>query len=116
MSRLGVRIPGTVSSILDVSGSLYETRFRYRDNPDASLLDRTLLPPASYRLRSSYEDSFLGRTFSYPDMWSPSADNRWAARYGLSWKPNSTDKRHVQLQKRLGIDQGFSRTFITAHG
>lgn len=118
LGRLGVRMPGTMTSILDVSGSLYETRFSYIGEDDLSFLDRTLLPPRSLhpKLVSSYEDRFFGRTFRYSDAWAPSQDNRWAARYGLFWKPNSRDKWSVNFSKRIAIDQGFSRTFITAQG
>jgi hypothetical protein len=49
-------------------------------------------------------------------MWGPSEDNRWAARYGLFWKPNNQDKWSFNFSKRIAIDQGFSRTRITAQG
>ena len=114
---VGIRVPGTVTSILDLSGSLFETRFSYLNQPDATLLERTIAPPYLHpRLHSSYQDSFFGRTFTYPDMWSPAQDNRWAARYGLTWKPNAKDKLSYSLSKRIAIDQGFSRTFLSASG
>jgi hypothetical protein len=117
MLRLvGMKPPGTATSILDLSGSLLETRFRYLHNQDASLLDRTLTPPLWPRIHSSYEDSFFGRKFRYGDRWSPSQDNRWAARYGWAWKPNNRDKWSFNLSKRIAIDQGFSRSFINAQG
>lgn len=117
LRRLGLKVPGSVTSILDVSGSLFETRFSYLNRKDASLLERTIAPPFLHpRLHSSYQDSFLGHTFTYPDMWSPSQDNRWAARYGLTWKPNSQDKLSYSFSKRIAIDQGFSRTFLSASG
>ena len=114
-----VKVPGTVTSILDLSGSLFETRYAYLGLTNTSLIDRTLYPPAALmppRLHSSYQDSFLGRKFRYPDMWSPSEDNRWAARYGLTWKPNAQDKLTYTFSKRIAIDQGFSRTFLTSNG
>ncbi len=118
LSRLGVQVPGTMTSILDVSGSLYETRFSYLGQNGLSFLDRTLLPPNTLhpRLASSYEDRFLGYRFKYGDMWAPSQDNRWAGRYGLFWKPNGRDKWSFNYSKRIAIDQGFSRTFLTAQG
>ncbi len=116
LGRLGWKPPGTLSSIVDVSGSLFETRFRYLDNTDASFLERTILPPARPRLRSSYEDSFFGHKFKYDDMFSPSADNRWAGRYALNWKPSVRDRFSFNFSKRIAIDQGFSRSFITAQG
>ena len=118
LKALHVPLPGTFTSILDLSGSLFETRFSYLGHPDAGLFDRTLLPPATLhpRLVSSYEDRFFGHTFHYTDMWAPSEDNRWAGRYGLFWKPNEKDKVSFNYSKRIAIDQGFSRTFLTAQG
>lgn len=113
---VGLRPAGAATSILDLSGSLFETRFRYLHDQNASLLDRTLLPPALPRIHSSYEDSFLGHRFTYGDMWSPSADNRWSLRYGWAYKPNASDKLSFNFSKRIAIDQGFSRSFITATG
>jgi hypothetical protein len=116
---VGLRLPGTFSSILDVTGSLYETRFRYLgERPDlyTSMFERLVTPNDLPRLRSSYEDSFFGRKFKYGNFFTPSQDNRWAARYGLTWKPGTRDKVSLQFSKRIAIDQGFSRTFITATG
>lgn len=113
---MGVKVPGTITSIIDLTGSLFETRFRYLNNKNASLLERTILPPLYPRIRSSYEDSFFGRKFKYDDMWSPSQDNRWSLRYGAFWKPNVRDKVSLNFSKRIAIDQGFSRSFITAQG
>ena len=107
------RLPGTVSSILDVSGSLYDTRFL---SDGTGLFQHTFSPWHRTRLRSSYEDSFFGHTFHYGDFFSPSEDNRWAGRYGVTWKPNVRDKLNFNLSKRIAIDQGFSRTFINATG
>ena len=118
MLRLvGLKLPGTFTSIVDLSGSLAETRFSYLNAKDASLLESTVFPPYTHpRLQSSYEDSFLGYRFHYSDMWGPSEDNRWAGRYGLFWKPNVKDKLGFTFSKRIAIDQGFSRTFLTAQG
>lgn len=120
LARMGIKLPGTVSSIVDVSGSLFETRFRYLDHSSrgffGDLLDYSIAPPRTYHLRSSYEDSFFGYKFHYGDFFSPSQDNRWAARYGLTWKPGPYDKVTADFSKRIAIDQGFSRTFITATG
>ena len=113
----GIQLPGTLSSVLDVSGSLFETRFSYLGHPGLSVIERSLIPPFLHpRLVSSYEDRFLGIKFKYPSMWGPAQDNRWAARYGLSWKPNNVDKLSFNFAKRIAIDQGFSRTFLNAQG
>lgn len=120
LRTVGVRLPGSVASILDVSGSLYDTRYRYmnpvRNDFYANTIEPIFVPSDSYRLKSSYEDSFFGKRFNYGDMFSPSADNRWALRYGLTWKPSVRDKWAFDFSKRIAIDQGFSRTFITARG
>lgn len=114
----GVNMPGEVSSILDVSATFTETRFNYlgQNGSFFNFFDQMSSLPERGRLRSSYEGSFFGNTFNYGNFWSPAQDNQWAARYGLTWKPSGTDKWSFNLSKRLAIDQGFSRTFITATG
>jgi outer membrane receptor protein involved in Fe transport len=113
---MGLKLPGTLTTILDLSGSLFETRFSYMNRSDG-LLARTLAPPILHpRLKSSYEDSFFGIPFHYADSWGPAEDNRWSGRYGLLWKPNDHDQLSYTYSKRLAIDQGFSRTFLTAQG
>ena len=67
-------------------------------------------------MRSGYEDSFFGRRFTYGNFFTPSQDNRWSARTTLAWKPNSRDKVTYNFSKRIAIDQGFTRTFISAQG
>src|SRR5438105_9725597 len=109
--RIG--LPGAVSSIVDVSGNLYDTRFL---SDGTGLFQHAFSPWDRIRLRSSYEDSFLGHHFRYGDLWTPSEDNRWSARYGLAWKPNQRDKVSLNLSKRIAVDQGFSRTFLNATG
>ena len=117
---VGLRPSGTLSSILDVSSSLYDSRFRYLNGVSGGAFSRFeknfFLPDEPYRLHSSYEDSFFGHAFSYPDMFSPSAENHWSARYGLTWKPNDRDKVSFDLSKRIAIDQGFSRLQLNLSG
>jgi len=109
-----------LSGIFDVSTALYETRFRFLDLPPQGGYSNFGGPVFSsniyHPLHSSYEDSFLGYHFKYGDFFSPSEDNRWALRYGLTWKPTVHDKWNLSFSKRIAIDQGFSRTFITATG
>jgi outer membrane receptor protein involved in Fe transport len=120
LRRAGARVPGKVTSILDFSCSLYDTRYRYlspaKNDFTSNTIDPIFTPSKYYRLKSSYQDAFFGHRFTYGDMFSPSADNRWALRYGLAWKPNVRDKWAFDFSKRIAIDQGFSRTFITATG
>ena len=111
---------GSLTSILDVSGSLFETRFSSLNRASEGFFEGVgdnLAPPIVHqRLASSYEDSFLGYRFHYGDFFSPSEDNRWAARWGSTYKPNDRDKLSFNFSKRIAIDQGFSRTFINATG
>ncbi|HEY6866403.1 MAG TPA: TonB-dependent receptor [Candidatus Eisenbacteria bacterium] len=114
-ARFGV--PGTVSSLLDLSGSIYDTRYQslFGDRPDpvSTIFSREFAPA---KLRSSYEDAIFGLRFKYGSFFAPSEDNRWAGRYSLGWKPNTNDKLSFNFVKRIAIDQGFSRTFINATG
>jgi len=118
LRNVGIKLPGTMTSILDVSGTFSETRFNYLGESGSLLnfVDQAFDLPDRRRLSSGYEDSFLGIKFKYGDFWSPAQDNSWAARYGLTWKPNNRDKWTLNLSKRLDIDQGFSRSFINATG
>jgi hypothetical protein len=96
---------GPVSWFLDLSTDHRPTRF-----PNITQL------PGRPRLHSSYVDGFLDRDVTYGDFFAPSEDNNWAARLALSWKPTATDLWNLDFSKRIGIDQGFSRTFINAAG
>jgi hypothetical protein len=117
LELLGLEVPGTMTSILDLSGNFYATRFSYLNEP-GRWLNHVFDAPSRGGLRSSYRDAFLNRDhpFGYDDFFSPSQDNRWSARYGLSWRPNPRDKWRFDFSKRIAVDQGFSRTFITAGG
>lgn len=116
---------GTMSSILDVSGSLNDTRYLSRKDITDSFgqagahegfFERLFSPSPFPRLKSGYEDSFFGKKFHYGNFFTPAEDNAWSARYGLTWKPTSRDKVEWTALKRIAIDQGFSRTFISATG
>ena len=115
-NKIGMR--GQYSSLIDITGSALDTRFQNlfgdRPTPLGSIFNSSSGLPA--RLRSSYEDAFLGWHFTYGDFFSPSEDNRWGARYALTWKPGDADKVSFNFSKRIAIDQGFSRTFINATG
>jgi hypothetical protein len=117
LRRAGLKVPGSVTTIVDFSSSFYETRYSYLQGRDPGFSHSTLLPQGLHpRLHSSYEDTFFGIPFRYSDRWSPAEDNRWAGRYGLTWKPSGEDKFTYTFSKRIAIDQGFSRTFLTAQG
>src|SRR5439155_11471254 len=105
LSRVGFKLPGSTTSILDVSGSLYETRFRYLDPTQRGLwtnMFRPIYDPTGHRpLQSSYQDSFFGHTFTYGNFFAPSQDNQWSLRYGLAWKPGVKDKISFDFSKRI---------------
>lgn len=96
---------GRMNWFIDLSTNRSSTRF-----PSIDKL------PGQPRLRSGYQDSFFGRRWTYGDFFAPSEDNNWAGRLALTWKPNTSDKWSFDVSKRIGIDQGFSRTFINASG
>ncbi|MEO5617763.1 MAG: TonB-dependent receptor [Candidatus Eisenbacteria bacterium] len=116
---LGAR-PGPMNSILDISSTLFETRFSNLVRADDGFFTRvfrgSILPSHGRRLKSSYKDRIFGHKFRYGDLFAPAQDNQWGFRYGLTWRPNSVDKWSFNLSKRISIDQGFSRTFINATG
>ena len=109
-----------VYALVDVSATLFDTRFRYLDAGTGDFFARIsnsdLSSPSFPALRSSYEDKIFGKTFKYGSFWSPSEDNRWSGRYAMTWKPNNTDKLNLSFSKAIAIDQGFSRTLINAAG
>jgi outer membrane receptor for ferrienterochelin and colicin len=110
----GPIVKGQVSGILDVSGSLDETRYRvYTDGENVGFFSRLTSAPDHPRLESSYEDQIFGKKFRYGDFFTPSQDNLWSLRTGLSWKPSTRDKISFNFSKRIEIDQGFSRSLIS---
>ena len=112
--------PGSMNSIVDVSGTLFETRFATLTNADDGFLSKifrgSIAPQNTPHLKSGYKDNIFGHKFRYGDFFSPAQDNQWGFRYGLTWKPNEKDKWTFNASKRIAIDQGFSRTFINATG
>jgi carboxypeptidase family protein/TonB-dependent receptor-like protein/outer membrane beta-barrel protein len=96
---------GPLSWFIDLSTDHQSTRFPSIDKI-----------PGAPRLHSSYQDGFFDRNFSYGDFFAPSEDNNWAGRMALTWKPSPSDRWNFDFSKRIGIDQGFSRTFINASG
>lgn len=95
LSTMGIQALGKFSSLVDISGTVFATRFPNIDDL-----------PGGPRLRSSYEDGLFGTRFRYGRWAAPTEDNRWAARYALTWKPNDRDKLNFNFSKRIAIDQG----------
>jgi outer membrane receptor protein involved in Fe transport len=118
LRAFGAKVPGQMSMVLDLSGTFAETRFNYLGQTGSlgNFFEQWTNRPLVDPLKSSYEGSFFGKTFKYGSFWSPAQDNNWAARYGLAWKPTASDKWTFNLSKQIAVDQGFSRTFISASG
>ena len=103
LSRLGLRLPGKTSFLLDVSADLSNT---YLPN----IQDQFARP----RLRSGYEDNFLGWRFKYsPDIFMPAEENTWRGLYKWGWKPDPIRKVELSFNKRMQFDQGFNRRSLT---
>src|SRR5439155_24095950 len=61
----------------------------------------------NYSLRSGYEDSFLGHSFTYGHFFTPREDNTWRAAANASWTPRPQRKFKLFASKRIQINQGF---------
>ena len=59
LKRAGLGPPGTFHSIVDLSGNLFETRFRRITGDDTGLFETIFKAPTHSRLHSSYEDQLL---------------------------------------------------------
>ncbi len=100
LSRLGIKLPGETSFLLDLSTDFSNTYL-------PSIQDQAGRP----RLGSGYQDSFLGRKFTYsPDIFMPAEENTWRGLYKWTWKPDGKNKLDFGYSKRLSFDQGFSRS------
>ena len=99
LAEIGLKLPGTASFLIDVSADFTDTYL-----PAIGDLE------GSPRLRSGYEDSFLGQKFRWGQGWMPSEDNTWRGLYKWTWRPTPADKLDVSFSKRIGFDQGFTRS------
>jgi hypothetical protein len=99
LSKLGIHLPGETSFLVDLSTDFSNTYL-------PSIQDQ----PGRPRLRSGYQDSFLGHKFTYsPDIFMPSEENTWRGLYKWTWKPDGKNKVDFGYSKRVSFDQGFSR-------
>jgi len=98
LAQLGLELPGTASFLVDVSADFTE-----------SYLPSVRDLPGGPKLRSGYEDSFLGKQFRWGEFWMPTEDNTWRGLYKWTWKPSVSNKIDVSFSKRIGFDQGFTR-------
>jgi outer membrane receptor protein involved in Fe transport len=99
LAEIGLKLPGTASFLIDVSADFTDTYL-------PAIGDLAGDP----RLRSGYEDSFLGHKFRWGQDWMPSEDNTWRGLYKWTWKPTTSNKFDVSFSKRIGFDQGFTRS------
>ena len=103
LSKLGIHMAGETSFLLDVSTDFSNT---YLPN----IQDQ----PGRPRLKSGYEDSFLGMKFKYsPNFFMPSEENTWRGLYKWTWKPDGKNKVDFGFSKRISFDQGFTRRPIS---
>jgi outer membrane receptor protein involved in Fe transport len=106
----GLRIPGQLTYVVDLNGRLSDTYL-----PGFA----SLTGDGDARV-SSYEDQFLGNTFTYGNPFDNRSENDWQLLTKFTWKPSERDKFNISLNKTLGIDSGFffrpiSRTDPTAN-
>ena len=103
LSKLGIHLPGEAAFLIDLSTDFSNTYL-----PD--IQDQ----PGRPRLKSGYEDSFLGHTFTYsPNVFMPAEENTWRGLYKWTWKPDNKNKFDFSYSKRLGFDQGYFRRPIS---
>ncbi len=100
---IGIDMGGEASFILEASALFSNTYLpNIQDNPGRP------------RLKSGYDDHFLGSTFRYSsNFFMPAQENIWRGRYKWVWKPSPKYKTSISYEKRLGFDQGFGRPPIT---
>ncbi|MGH7726196.1 MAG: TonB-dependent receptor [Candidatus Eiseniibacteriota bacterium] len=99
LDQIGIHLPGEASYLFDLSADFSNTYF-----PNIQDL------PGRPRLRSGYEDSFLGFNFTYsPNFFMPAEENTWRGLYKWTWKPNASRKVELSFNKRIQFDQGFNR-------
>jgi outer membrane receptor protein involved in Fe transport len=101
LPKLGVRLPGTITFFLDLSGEVSDTYL-----PDIGDLKEN--SSGNPRLISSYRDSFFGSDFTYGSFFSPRSDNNWRGLGKLVWKLAPNHKFSLSWTKWIGIGQGFS--------
>lgn len=99
LRRAGLDLPGEASVFLNLSADFSNTHL-----PNIQDL------PGRPRLRSGYEDSFLGMKFRYsPDVFMPFQENVWRGVAKWTWKPEDALKFGLSYNKNIAFDQGFSR-------
>ncbi|MEO6462905.1 MAG: TonB-dependent receptor [Candidatus Eisenbacteria bacterium] len=99
LRKAGLGLPGEASVFLNLSADFTNTHL-------PSLRDL----PGRPRLRSGYEDSFLGAKFHYsPNVFMPFEENVWRGVAKWTWKPQGDLKFGLAYNKNVAFDQGFSR-------
>jgi outer membrane receptor protein involved in Fe transport len=103
LRKIGLALPGESSFLLDLSSDFSNT-----------YLPNIIGQPGRPRLRSGYEDSFLGFKFKYsPNIFMPAEENNWSGNYKWTWKPSNKNKVDIGYSKRIAFDQGFNRRPIS---
>ncbi len=95
----GLGLPGEGSIFLNLSADFSNTYL-----PNIQDL------PGRPRLRSGYEDSFLGKKWTYsPNFFMPFEENIWRGVAKWTWKPQTDLKFGLSYNKNIAFDQGFNR-------
>jgi outer membrane receptor protein involved in Fe transport len=65
-----------------------------------------------HRLRSSMEDAFLGKKYTYGTFFSPRASNHWRGIFKSAWKMNKNNKLAFSFTKSISIIQDWGAADI----
>ncbi len=99
LRTVGVDLPGEASIFLNLSTDFSNTYL-----PNIQDLD------GRPRLRSGYEDSFLGFKWKYsPNFFMPFEENIWRGVVKWVYNPQPDLKIGLAYNKNIAFDQGFSR-------
>ena len=99
LRKVGLDLPGEATMFFNLSADFSNTYL-----PNIQDI------PGRPRLRSGYEDSFLGANFTYsPNFFMPFQENVWRGIVKWTWKPENTWKIGLAYNKNVAFDQGFNR-------
>jgi outer membrane receptor protein involved in Fe transport len=99
LRNMGLDLPGEAAVFFNLSADFSNTYL-------PSIQDI----PGRPRLRSGYEDNFLGWKYTYsPNFFMPFQENVWRGIAKWTWKPENEWKIGLAYNKNIAFDQGFNR-------
>src|SRR5687768_491767 len=99
LRKMGLDLPGEAAVFFNLSADFSNTYL-------PSIQDI----PGRPRLRSGYEDNFLGWKYTYsPNFFMPFQENVWRGIAKWTWKPENEWKIGLAYNKNIAFDQGFNR-------